>query len=118
MEGKKLPTSSHIQHYKQETSSILSVFVRHFCLLDPDADPADQTQCGSMRIRIKNTHLIKQSERMYKSLIQEEGVCSPQYKQQVPLYRNHTSLQEFNNLLYVRPVPVPNLTDSVSFIKI
>ncbi len=38
---------------KLEISSLISIFVGHFSLLDPD--PAVQNQCGNIRIRIRNT---------------------------------------------------------------
>ncbi len=41
-------TSKHFKTW------IFFTFVGHFALLEPDPDPADQNECGSMRIRIHN----------------------------------------------------------------
>ncbi len=60
----------NIQHFKIWNSYLFSIFKVIFTLLDPY--PADQNQCGSMRIRIRNPSLkYKNLAKIQKNLSHE-----------------------------------------------
>jgi hypothetical protein len=55
---------------KQEISSHFFISVGTFALLDPDPDPTDQSQCGSIRFWIHNSGV---NDTVYRALLTLEA---------------------------------------------